>query len=171
MRGCRVILYLVMAVAAGPVAAAHPTSTCDSCVDGPEMQRPAIAGDTSPSIRQFTPAEVEAGAPCLAAMTQTEMTMCQGNVAAQATSRLSAALSAYRQRLNSKQLAQFDASQSAWEAFLVSACEFQASGVEGGTAYSMVVSQCFEALTNNRLRAVEDLAGCEEGDLACPVHP
>lgn len=151
-------------------SAAQRPPACNPCVDGPEMQQLAAPAEAPLNITPLTPAQIEARAPCLEASTQTEMTACQADLAKQASSRLEAALSAYRERLTSKQLSLFDASQTAWKAFRASVCEFQASGVDGGTAYSMVVSQCIETLTNDRLRAVEELAACEEGDLSCPAH-
>jgi len=171
MRGLYLALNFIFVVNAGPLAAAPPASLCDPCVDGAEMHRPVISESSSVSVRQLTPGEVQARAPCLTAKTQTVMTACHGTLATEATSRLGAALSAYRQRLSGEQLDLFDASQAAWVSFRDSACEFQASRAKGGTAYSMVVSQCFEALTNERLRAVDELAACEEGDLSCPAHP
>lgn len=97
------------------------------------------------------------------------MTECAQAAAARATTRLDASVTNYRQRLSEEQRALFDASQVAWESFRSSACLCQASLVEAGSAHAMVSAQCVESLTNERLRALEEMAGCEEGDLSCPA--
>jgi uncharacterized protein YecT (DUF1311 family) len=114
--------------------------------------------------------QVQAEQSCQAAMTQFEIKKCSTDTASQAAAGLAAAIAAYRERLKGEQLRLFDASQAAWEQFRAAACKFQASGVEGGSAYSMVLSACLETLANERRRAITELDACEEGDLSCPNH-
>jgi uncharacterized protein YecT (DUF1311 family) len=82
---------------------------------------------------------------------------------------LEVALQNYRKRLHGPQRALFDQSQVAWEAYRRAACDFESSGVSGGSAQPLVNSGCLESLTNERLRYIEHLAKCEEGDLNCPA--
>ena len=114
--------------------------------------------------------QLQAEQPCLAAMTQLEMTKCSTDAAGQSANRLAMAIAGYRKRLSGEQLELFDASQVAWERCQAAACNVQASGVEGGSAHSMLLSVCLETLVNERFRAITELAACEEGDLSCPVH-
>jgi uncharacterized protein YecT (DUF1311 family) len=49
------------------------------------------------------------------------------------------------------------------------ACQFEASGVAGGSAQSMVHSECMVTQTNERLKYMRLLSNCKEGDLSCPA--
>lgn len=108
---------------------------------------------------------------CDAALTQSDLTECFGSPAANAQAGLDRDIAAYVPRLSDSQKQLFDASQAAWVKFRAAACAFQASGAEGGSAHPMVLSTCFEALTNERRKAIAELASCEEGDLSCPAPP
>lgn len=46
---------------------------------------------------------------------------------------------------------------------------FRASNTEGGSAYPMVVADCLTSAAEAHLTELQTLAGCEEGDLACPA--
>lgn len=58
--------------------------------------------------------------------------------------------------------------QRAWLAFRDAECSLQALGADGGSAQSMVVSQCMATLTEQRVRQLRFYLNCGEGDLACP---
>lgn len=62
--------------------------------------------------------------------------------------------------------------QRAWVAWRAAACDFEASGVAGGSVAPMVRTRCATRLTEERTvelrRLLED---CPEGDLACPARP
>lgn len=58
--------------------------------------------------------------------------------------------------------------QRAWLAFRDAECGFQGSAVQGGSAQSMVVSQCLATLTEQRVKQLRFYLNCPEGDLACP---
>ena len=107
---------------------------------------------------------------CEEAQTQTAMTKCFGAQAEEAQAALVRDIAAYIARLGDGQRVLFLASQSTWEKYRAAACEFQASGVDGGSSQSMVYSACFETLTNKRRQEIAELAACEEGDLSCPAH-
>ncbi len=80
---------------------------------------------------------------------------------------LAAAIQSYRSRLRGAQLALFDNSQVAWEASRRATFDFESSGVSGGSVQPMVMSGCLERIARERLRYIESLSTCEEGDLNC----
>ena len=59
--------------------------------------------------------------------------------------------------------------QKAWIAFRDAECSFSSSGSAEGSVYPMVVSQCRDGLTQNRVKDFKNYLSCEEGDLSCPV--
>ena len=58
--------------------------------------------------------------------------------------------------------------QRTWISFRDQQCRFEASGVQGGSAYPMVHSTCIARLTTERTRQLRALSQCQEGDLSCP---
>jgi uncharacterized protein YecT (DUF1311 family) len=63
------------------------------------------------------------------------------------------------------------AAQKAWLAFRDAECRFAASGVEGGSVYPMVLTQCLDGLTNQRVKDFKGYLSCQEGDMSCPTPP
>ena len=61
------------------------------------------------------------------------------------------------------------AAQKAWIAFRDAECQFQSSGVDGGSAAPMVALGCQATLTSNRTEQLKAYLNCQEGDLSCPV--
>ena len=59
--------------------------------------------------------------------------------------------------------------QRAWISFRDAECNFSASGVEGGSVYPLVHSNCTTAVTKARVETFKTYLKCEEGDLSCPV--
>lgn len=59
--------------------------------------------------------------------------------------------------------------QRAWIAFRDAECKFSASGVEGGSVYPLIYSNCLTDLTKARLETFKGYLKCPEGDLSCPV--
>ncbi|MGF6173936.1 lysozyme inhibitor LprI family protein [Ensifer sp. 4252] len=59
--------------------------------------------------------------------------------------------------------------QKAWIAFRDTECDFSAAGVAGGSVYPMIVLQCRDGLTQNRVKDFKSYLSCEEGDLSCPI--
>jgi uncharacterized protein YecT (DUF1311 family) len=103
------------------------------------------------------------------AQTQSEMNRDAGRRLAQTAVELSRAIEIYRRRLDDGQRALFDRSQEQWMRHRDAACEFEASGVAGGSAHGMVHADCLEAHTRERAGALRRLSTCAEGDLACPA--
>ena len=59
--------------------------------------------------------------------------------------------------------------QRSWVAFRDAECQFSASGVEGGSVYPLIYSNCVTELTKARVQTFKTYLKCQEGDLGCPV--
>ncbi|MHC8358273.1 lysozyme inhibitor LprI family protein [Pseudomonas sp. LB3P81] len=59
--------------------------------------------------------------------------------------------------------------QRAWIGFRDAECKFSVSGVEGGSVYPLIYSNCITDLTKARVGAFKIYLKCQEGDLSCPV--
>jgi uncharacterized protein YecT (DUF1311 family) len=59
--------------------------------------------------------------------------------------------------------------QRAWVAFRDAECKFSASGVEGGSVYPLIYSNCVTELTKARVQTFKNYLKCQEGDMSCPV--
>jgi uncharacterized protein YecT (DUF1311 family) len=59
--------------------------------------------------------------------------------------------------------------QRAWVAFRDAECTFSASGVEGGSLYPLVYSNCTTDLTKSRVQTFKNYLKCQEGGVGCPV--
>lgn len=75
----------------------------------------------------------------------------------------------YRSRLDDRQKQQLKEAQLAWVKFRDLACNFESSGVEDGSAHAFIFQSCLSVKTNSRLKELQSLANCEEGDLSCPA--
>jgi uncharacterized protein YecT (DUF1311 family) len=82
---------------------------------------------------------------------------------------LNSAYNQYRRRLEPEQKEQLKDAQMAWIKFRDAACVFESSGVKGGSAYQMVYTACLAGKTRTRLKDIQELARCEDGDLSCPA--
>lgn len=61
------------------------------------------------------------------------------------------------------------AAQRAWIAFRDAECKFVASGVQGGSVYPTIYSNCLGEVTQSRVEDFKRFLKCQEGDLSCPV--
>jgi uncharacterized protein YecT (DUF1311 family) len=86
------------------------------------------------------------------------------------TKKINQTYNTVRAKLSPKQQQDFKAVQLAWIKFKDLDCKFQASGVAGGSAYPMIVSECLTAKTIQRNKELDYLLNCQEGDLSCPAH-
>ena len=59
--------------------------------------------------------------------------------------------------------------QRAWIGFRDAECKFSASGVEGGSVYPLIYSDCITELTKARVETFKNYLKCQEGDMSCPV--
>jgi uncharacterized protein YecT (DUF1311 family) len=106
---------------------------------------------------------------CRNPQTQIDMNQCAGSDLERETKKINKTYNDYRAKLNPEQKQNFKEVQLSWIKFKDLACKFEASGVEGGSAYSMVLSGCLTAKTVQRNKEIEALANCQEGDLKCPA--
>lgn len=97
------------------------------------------------------------------------MNVCAAQERAQADQRLNRLYVDYKKRLTQAQAQQLKQAQLAWIQFRDASCVFESSGVEGGSAHPMVHLGCLTAKTQDRIKALEALSACEEGDLSCPA--
>lgn len=107
-------------------------------------------------------------ANCDNAQTQLEMNQC----AAQSYQKIDAELTAIYKKLSEtakdEQRNMLQTSQKKWIEFRDADCKFLSSGVEGGSAHSMILSNCLASMTESRIETLKSVLNCEEGDLSCP---
>lgn len=60
--------------------------------------------------------------------------------------------------------------QTEWIQYRVKACEFESSGVAGGSLAPMVNAQCQARMTRDRTAELQRFLECQEGDVSC-VRP
>ncbi|PSJ60486.1 lysozyme inhibitor LprI family protein [Kumtagia ephedrae] len=108
---------------------------------------------------------------CANAQDQATMDKCSAKAFAEADKKLNADFREIEKRLGDDAKAKhlLVHAQRAWIAFRDAECAFNASGVDGGSAYPMVYSECQAALTNQRVKDFRTYLSCEEGDMSCPV--
>ena len=59
--------------------------------------------------------------------------------------------------------------QRAWIGFRDAECKFASAGVEGGSVYPLIYSNCVTELTKARVETFKNYLKCQEGDMGCPV--
>jgi len=101
--------------------------------------------------------------------TQAAMNQCAAADYAKVDGELNKVYNDYRSRLNEDQQRQLRDAQLAWLKFRDLWCNFESSGVKGGSAHPFVLQYCLATMTRARLRQLSVLATCEEGDLSCPA--
>ena len=107
---------------------------------------------------------------CRNPQTQTDMNQCASANLDKETKKISKTYNDFMTKLNPTEQQQFKAAQLAWIKFKDLTCRFEASGVEGGSAHSMVLAGCLSDRTRQRNKEIEALANCQEGDLSCPAR-
>lgn len=111
----------------------------------------------------------QAADDCADAQTQAEINACTGAVYKASDKRLNDLYGQYRQRLDAGQKKALTAAQKAWLNYRDLSCKFEASGVEGGSGYPMAYSNCLKAMTDHRIKELQALSDCQEGDFNCPA--
>lgn len=108
-----------------------------------------------------------AATDCQNPRTQTDINQCASKELDNETKKINKIYNEYREKLNPARKQQLKEVQLAWIKFKDLACQFDASGVEGGSVHSMVLSSCLAEKTRQRSKELESLANCREGDLSC----
>lgn len=106
---------------------------------------------------------------CYAPRYQLDLNTCAAQARTRADQELNQVYAAYKKRLPPNQTQRLKQAQLAWIKFRDASCVFESSGVEGGSAHPMVYLGCLTAKTRDRIKALEALSACEEGDLSCPA--
>jgi uncharacterized protein YecT (DUF1311 family) len=106
---------------------------------------------------------------CANAVTQRALHECADREARKDIDRMDDLIRKYRLRLDPNKKKLFDKAQRDWVGFRKSWCDYIGSGSEGGSVQPMVIGLCFQDLTQQRIKHLEYVTSCEEGDLSCPA--
>ena len=108
---------------------------------------------------------------CADAITQGEMNQCAAKENKAADDELNSLYNQITARLkdNPEAKQMLVKTQRAWIGFRDAECDFSASGVEGGSVYPLIYSNCLTAQTKARVEVFKTYLKCKEGDLSCPV--
>ncbi|QEY74391.1 lysozyme inhibitor LprI family protein [Pseudomonas denitrificans (nom. rej.)] len=106
---------------------------------------------------------------CADAQTQAEINACTGAAYKASDKRLNDLNGQYRQRLDAGQRKALTAAQKAWLNYRDLSCQFETAGAKGGSGYPMAYSNCLKAMTDNRIKELQMLSDCQEGDFNCPA--
>ncbi|MDI1330584.1 MULTISPECIES: lysozyme inhibitor LprI family protein [Pseudomonas] len=110
-------------------------------------------------------------ADCDNATDQATMNQCAAQQHKAADKELNALYQQITQRLksnpDSKKL--LLGAQRSWIAFRDAECKFASAGVEGGSVYPLIYSNCVTELTKARVETFKNYLKCQEGDMGCPV--
>lgn len=126
----------------------------------------AMAAATGHSARAQTAKNVSAQ-DCASAATQARMNECAYEDFLAATAGYAASYKAISDKLAGRQRDQFRRTQKRWIQYRTAACNFESSGVQGGSAQGMVKWRCDTRMTRVRTAELEKWASCQEGDLNC----
>ena len=78
------------------------------------------------------------------------------------TKKINLTYNQFRSKLNPAQQQNIKEVQLAWIKFKDLACQFEASSLEGGSAYAMVLTGCLTEKTRQRHQELRALKDCEE---------
>ena len=71
-------------------------------------------------------------------------------------------------KVSEEDKAKLKEAQLSWIKYREASCIFESSGVEGGSAHTMIYLNCMATITLERVKSLKALATCKEGDLSCP---
>lgn len=109
-------------------------------------------------------------AQCQSMKNQAELSECMGTVSAREDEKLSSATSEYMLTLSTDQRRRFAETQHAWRKFIELSCDFESTGVTGGSVQSTILANCYTRLTRERLGDIEFLRHCARGSHNCPSN-
>jgi uncharacterized protein YecT (DUF1311 family) len=107
-------------------------------------------------------------APPVGAQTQSAMNAAAARAARAADQTLNAQYRMTMGGMSASRRVLLRDAQRSWILFRDRQCRFEASAVEGGSAYPMVQAGCVRRLTEDRTRQLGAQVRWPEGDLACP---
>ena len=103
--------------------------------------------------------------------TQSDLNACAFQDFEQATAAYSSTYKTLSQSVGNKQRQLLRQVQTEWLQYRVKACEFEKSGIEGGSAAPMINWQCQARMTRERTAELQRFLDCQEGDLSCVRQP
>ena len=103
--------------------------------------------------------------------TQSALNACAFQDFETATAAYSAAYKTLSQSVGNPQRKLLRQVQTEWIQYRVKACEFEKSGIEGGSAAPMINWQCQARMTRERTAKLQRFLDCQEGDLSCVRQP
>jgi len=110
-----------------------------------------------------------AAVDCSQAGTQLAMDQCAKKQHDRADAELNRVFRILSRKLTDEKVrASLRESERAWIAFRDRECDFEASGVSGGSIYPMIVDQCLTAEIQARIKKLGEMVDCGEGDPSCP---
>ena len=109
-------------------------------------------------------------ADCKAPVTQADMAACAYEDFLAANGTQAATQRSYIARLARADQLRWRSAQKAWTAWAAAQCGFESGGSDASSARNMLHWQCMTRLSRERTAAIERLANCPEGDLACPAR-
>jgi uncharacterized protein YecT (DUF1311 family) len=102
------------------------------------------------------------------AQTQTEMSIQAAADFQKADARMNQLLASLKNKYAADTFAGFQKAQEAWRRFMEEECAFENYLTVGGSIHPMEVNQCRTRFTLQRVKDLELLSNCREGDLSCP---
>lgn len=120
------------------------------------------------SVQSSQSAPAASAPDCASAPAQARLNECAYEDFLAATAGYAASYKAISDKLTRKQKNQFRGTQQLWIRYRTAACNFESSGVAGGSAQAMLKWQCDARMTRARTAELQLLATCKEGDLSCP---
>ncbi len=105
---------------------------------------------------------------CTSKEAQSEMNICSGALAKKVGDEMQRAQEKLMGRVDGKNKANVRDAHRAWTTYRDRHCDFEASGVEGGSAHPLIYNLCVLDLNDARLKQLTYHLTCEEGDLSCP---
>lgn len=145
-----------------PIATRIATLLCLGCWLSWSM--PAMA--TAPAA----PPASDMPTDCAKATTQRQLNACAYSDFEVAQAAYTATFRDLTAGLDTAQRTLLRGAQTSWLQFRKSACDFEASGVRGGSAETMVRMRCQTRMTRERIAELRRHLQCAEGDLSC-VRP
>ena len=105
---------------------------------------------------------------CHNALTQGDLNYCAYQEYQQQDKLLNDTYQKLYQSLQEKQRPLLLKAQRSWIQFRDHNCNFEASGVIGGSVWPMIYTNCLRAKTQQRIKELYNMGHCQEGVLSCP---
>ena len=109
-------------------------------------------------------------AQCQSSKNQTDLNECMAAELAREDEKLNGAFREYTLSLSADQVRGFEETQRAWRRFMELSCDFESSGVTGGSLQPAILANCRTRLTRERLGDIDFLRSCASGSHNCPPN-